>query len=76
MSLWMEYLTLAVSLSALCLAALVMWGRGRAKALPSLPSTGGRDIHAALAELHERSKPSAGRLHLHEVEEVIRRRLG
>lgn len=32
-------------------------------------------INAALAELLDRSRPSGGRVHIHDVEEVLRRRL-
>lgn len=34
------------------------------------------DIDLALKELLEKSRPSSGRVHIHDVEEVIRRRLG
>jgi hypothetical protein len=34
------------------------------------------DIDLTLKELLEKSRPSGGRVHIHDVEEVVRRRLG
>jgi len=34
------------------------------------------NVDLAMKELLEKSRPSAGRVHIHDVEEVIRRRLG
>lgn len=65
----------SISMILMGYVALRMWTRrpltSTAKAEP--PSSTNVDL--AMNELLEKSRPSGGRVHIHEVEEVVRRRL-
>lgn len=69
-----EFAPLIISIVSLIIAIWAILTRRKA-AIPinniEHPET---VLHQALHELHEKSKPSAGKLHLHDVEEVLIRR--
>lgn len=63
---------LSLLLSAFCLIRTRAWRRQSVLGGPPAAS----DVEAVLRELHARSKHRHGALHLHDVEEVLRRTFG